>query len=102
MRMVQFVTSRKTLPSGMASGPGSIMPNILAVPVHDDREVIPLSRRGSPITGPRPRQRMPFLHEGERWHGETYREAKQVENPRPHHRFATISLSPSDRNVPSS
>src|SRR5207247_9984773 len=76
--------------------------NILAVPGHDDGEVIPLSRRGSPITGPRPRQRMPFLHEGERWHGETYREAKQVENAPPHHRFATISLSPSDRNVPSS
>ena len=97
VRHIQENTSQR---NGIRSGIDHAR-NILAVPVHDDREVIPLSRRGSPITGPRPRQRMPFLHEGERWHGETYREAKQMENPRPHHRFATISLSPSDRIVSS-
>ena len=76
-RHIQENTSQR---NGIRSGIDHAC-DILAVPIHDDREVIPLGCRGSPIAGPRPRQRMTFLRQREKWHGEAHREAKQMENP---------------------
>src|SRR2546425_4491225 len=73
--------------------------DILAVPVHDDREVIPLGGGRSPVTRPRPRQRMAFLCERKKWRGETCRDAKQTKNSSRYHRSANISLYRSHRNV---
>ena len=37
--------------------------DLLAIPVHDERDVIPLSRTGSPVARPRAGQRVSFLNE---------------------------------------
>src|SRR2546427_11702848 len=73
--------------------------DILAIPIHNNGEVIPLSRCRSPITGPRPSQRMALLGEHKKCKNETCDEAKQLKHTSPYHRFATISLYLSGRNV---
>jgi hypothetical protein len=71
--------------------------DILAIPIHDERHMVPLSAAGSPVTGPRTCQWMALLRQAVPANRQNGRYAKHMKNVSAHrysifHRLGTISL----------
>src|SRR5436309_180823 len=58
--------------------------DVLPIPVHHDRDVIPLGRGRPPVTGPCTRERVSLLRNSRHDYAETHKKETQTEGSPPH------------------